>query len=76
MNNEKLSWPICERKDCFEPWNTDTNTAQKVRFSSKDSFSKCDQIRRKLRIWLHLLKKSLMENFFFVYCTTFEEHFH
>ena len=29
----------------------------------KDFFSKCDQIHRKLRIWSHLLKKSLMENF-------------
>ena len=28
-------------------------------------FSKCEQIRRKLRIWSHLLKKSLMENFIF-----------
>ena len=27
--------------------------------------SKCDQIRRKLRIWSYLLKKSLMENFIF-----------
>ena len=26
-------------------------TAQKVMFSIKDFFSKCDQIRRKLRIW-------------------------
>ena len=31
----------------------------------EDFFSKCDQIRRKLWIWLHLLKKSLMENFIF-----------
>ena len=38
-------------------------TAQKMKFSIKDLFSKCDQIHRKLRIWLHLLKKSLMENF-------------
>ena len=30
-----------------------------------DFFSKCDQIRRELRIWLHLLKKYLMENFIF-----------
>ena len=30
--------------------------------SIKDFFSKCDQIRRKLRIWSHLVKKSLMEN--------------
>ena len=27
----------------------------------KDFFSKCDQIRRKLRIWSHLMKKSLMK---------------
>ena len=40
-------------------------TAQKMNFSIKDFFSKCDQIRRKLRIWSHLLKKSLMENFIF-----------
>ena len=31
----------------------------------EDLFSKCDQIDRKLRIWSHLLKKSLMENFMF-----------
>ena len=37
--------------------------AQKVKFSIKDFFSKYDQIRRKLWIWSHLLKKSLMENF-------------
>ena len=30
--------------------------AQKMKFSIKDFFSKCDQIRRKLRIWSHLLK--------------------
>ena len=34
------------------------HTAQKRKFSIKDFFSKCDQIRRKLRIWSHLLKKS------------------
>ena len=33
----------------------------------KDFFSKCDQIHRNLRIWLHLLKKSLMQNF--IFCT-------
>ena len=38
-------------------------TAQKMKFSIKDLFSKCDQIHRKLRIWSQLLKKSLMENF-------------
>ena len=40
-------------------------TAQKMKFSIKDSFGKCSQIRRKLRIWSHLLKKSLMVNFIF-----------
>ena len=40
-------------------------TAQKMKFFVKDFFSKCDQLRRKLRIWSHLLKISLMESFFF-----------
>ena len=39
--------------------------AQKMKFSIKDFLSKCDEIRRFLRIWSHLLKKSLMENFIF-----------
>ena len=42
------------------------NTAQKMKFSINDFFSKCDQIRRKPWIWSHLLKKSLMENFLFL----------
>ena len=36
-----------------------------MKSSIKDFSSKCDQIRRKLRIWSHLLKKFLMENFIF-----------
>ena len=36
----------------------------------KDFFSKCDQIRWKLRIWSHLRKKSLMENF--IFCAVIE----
>ena len=38
---------------------------QKIKFSIKDFFNKCEEILRKLRIWPHLLKKSLMENFSF-----------
>ena len=38
---------------------------KKMKFSIKDFFSKHDQIRSLLRIWSHLLKKSLMENFIF-----------
>ena len=44
------------------PWWADgmiVETAQKMKFSIKDFFSKCDQI------WSHLLKTSLMENFIF-----------
>ena len=43
----------------------DVDTAQKMKFSIKDLFSKCNQIRSFLRIWSHLLKKSLIENFIF-----------
>ena len=39
----------------------------KSKFSINNFFSKCDQIRTFLRIWLHLLKKSLMENFILVH---------
>ena len=41
------------------------NTAQRMKFSIKHFFSECDQIRSFLRIWSHLLKKLLMENFVF-----------
>ena len=40
-----------------------------MKFSIKDFFSKCDQILRKLRIWSHVLKKSLMKNF--IFCTVY-----
>ena len=49
---------------------TMTFTAQKMKFSIKDFLSKCDQISF-LRIWSHLLKKSLMENF--IFCAVFGE---
>ena len=56
----KENYKLCdttkeERKTC--------STAQKMKFSIKDFFSKCDQIRSFLQIWSHLLKKSVMENF-------------
>ena len=40
-------------------------TVLKMKFSIKDFFSKSDQIHSFLRIWSHLLKKSLVENFIF-----------
>ena len=41
--------------------NSKMCTAQKMKFSFKGFFSKCDQIR----ILSHLLKKPLKENFIF-----------
>ena len=37
-----------------------SNTARKIKFSIIDLFSKCDQIRRKMQIWSHLLKKEIV----------------
>ena len=50
-------------------------TAQKNKFFIEDLFSKCVQIRRKLRIWSHLLKKSSMKNFIFVQCALLSRFF-
>ena len=46
--------------------------AQKIKFSIKDFFSKCDQIRSFLRIWSHLLKKSSVEKFIYLCSDLFE----
>ena len=46
---------------------------KKVEFSIKDFSSKCDQIRSFLRIWSHLLEKSLMENLGF--CVVLELYY-
>ena len=42
------------------------NTAQKVKFSIKDFFSKCNQICSFRQTRSHLLKKSLMK--YFIFC--------
>ena len=58
----------CSKKTCSLTDNQEsiaTITAQKMKFSTKDFFSNWDQIRRKLSIWSHLPKNSLMENFIF-----------
>ena len=49
-----------------QPNQTSRITAQKIKFSIKDFFSKCEKIFSFLRIWSHLLKKSLMEHFIFL----------
>ena len=40
-----------------------TDTAQKIKFSIKDFFCKCHQIRSFLQILSHLQEKFLMKNF-------------
>ena len=65
-----FNWRSCEEK-WLEKWSSVDRTSfankvygfqllatQKVKFSIKDLFSKCDQIRSSLRIWSHLLKES------------------
>ena len=48
-----------------------SHCTKKMTFSTKEFFIKCDQIRRKLPIWSHLLKKTLMENFIFCAVSVF-----
>ena len=52
-----------------------TNTAQKMKFSIKNFFSKCDQIYKKQRIRSHLLKKSSLGNFIFCAVNSVSESF-
>ena len=60
-----LSWPVVLTKI----WLVNI-TAQKMKFSIKDFFSKFDQIRSFLWIWSHLLQKSFMENF--IFCAVYQ----
>ena len=47
-------------------WSTNmVSTVQKIKFSIKDFFSKCDQIHSFLRLWSHLLKKFLIKKIIF-----------
>ena len=64
--HKKLNvWQVTLRELSVHNLYAKNYTAQKMKFSIKDFFSKCDQIRSFLPIWSHLLKKSLIENFFF-----------
>ena len=38
-----------------------------MKFSIKDLSINCNQMRKFLLIWFHLLKESLLKNFIFVY---------
>ena len=48
-------------------------TTQKMKSSSTDFFSKYYQIHSFLRIWSHLLKKSVLENF--IFCVVMNFHY-
>ena len=61
LNSPVLSFRITKQTSKYV---ADT-TALKKKFSIKHFFGKCLQIRKFLRIWSHLLKKSLMENLIF-----------
>ena len=68
---EKYHWlSLCWLTKLLQPMSITSlwilTLHKKFKFSIKDFFSKCDQIRKILRIWSHLLKKSLMENFIFL----------
>ena len=55
-----LCLKLKDNGECCDLLNSTLHTAQKMKFSIKDFFSKCSQIRRKL-------KKSLKESF--IFCT-------
>ena len=63
-SSAKVQWSF-SLVDLTEAYSEPSHTTQKMKFSIKDFFSKCDQIRRKLRIWSHLLKRFLIENLIF-----------
>ena len=44
-----------------------------MKFSIKDLLRKYDQIPRKLLMWSHFLRKSLMENF--IFCAVRSKHY-
>ena len=46
-----------------------------MKFSIKEFLSKCAQIRKKLRILSHFLKKSFIENFIFSLVLEFRQMF-
>ena len=58
-------WSNAFKNVCWIKWCNPSCTGQKMNFSMKDLFSKCDQIHWKLWIWSNLLKTSLKENFIF-----------
>ena len=50
----------------YNSWQIFITTPQKTKFSIKDFFGRCKQVRIFLRIFLHFLKISLTRNFIFL----------
>ena len=64
---------FCNLNELKSLINELTTEQKKMKFPIKDFFRKCDQIRSFLRIWSHLLKKSLTENLIFSAVDMFQE---
>ena len=67
-NNKIEKWKRHQRKilkQCSAQYQKIISTVEKMKLTIKDFLSKWDGIRSFLRIWSHLLNKSLMENFIF-----------
>ena len=65
---QTVSLPEYQEKDIFCKTHNLAYAAHKMKFSIKGFFSKCDHIRRKLRIWSHLLTKPYWITSFFFQC--------
>ena len=55
-------------KQAKKQLKTGSITPHKKKFSITDVFSKCDQIHSFLRIWYHLLEKSIIGNLLKISC--------
>ena len=67
LEHVTTSITVCWSENSINLWHL---TAEKVKLSIEDFFSKCDKIRSFQRVWSHLLKKSLRKTSFFVQCLT------
>ena len=74
LNVHQYGWIFQNVPECMNipehAW-INFSTAHKMKFSIKDFFCKCAEIRSFPQIWSHLLKKSLLENFIFVQCSDY-----
>ena len=63
-----IYWKIkhfIQSNEQIAPLSWSLSMAQKMKFCIRDFYNKCNQVNNFTRIWSHLPKKSLMENFIF-----------